>query len=64
MSVKRLALVSAVKQYFCGHNFEILHCFESQTEKARLAQSRRGMTAEREVAGSIPWAGPLIRVLK
>ena len=44
--------------------FEILHCFESQTEQAGLAQSVERMTAEREVAGSIPGAGPLLRVLK
>ena len=44
--------------------FEILHCFESQTEQAGLAQSVERMTAEREVAGSIPGAGPILRVLK
>ena len=42
--------------------FEIFHCFESQTEQAGLAQSVERMTAEREVAGSIPGAGPLLRV--
>ena len=44
--------------------FEILHCFESQTEQARLPQSVERMTAEREVARSIPGPGPLLRVLK
>ena len=29
-----------------------------------LAQSVEHLTAEREVAGAIPWAGPLLRVLK
>ena len=62
-SIKQLALVSAVKEYLCVH-FKILHCFESQTEQAGLAQSVERMTAEREVAGSIPGAGPLLRVLK
>ena len=42
--------------------FEILHCFESQTEQPGLAQSVERMTAEWEVAGSIPGAGPLLRV--
>ena len=42
--------------------FEILHCFESHTEQAGLAQSVERMTAEREVADSIPGAGPLLRV--
>ena len=31
---------------------------------AGLAQSVEGLTADREVAGSIPGAGPLLRVLK
>ena len=31
---------------------------------ARLAQSVERLTAEREVAGSITGAGPLLRVLK
>ena len=31
---------------------------------AGLAQSVEHLTAEREVAGSIPGAGPLLRVLK
>ena len=31
---------------------------------AGLAQSVERLTAEREVAGSIPGAGPLLRVLK
>ena len=44
--------------------FEMLHCFESQTEQAGLAQSVERMTAEREVASSIPGAGPLFSVLK
>ena len=44
--------------------FEIFHCFESQTEQAGLAQSVERMTAEREVAGSILGAGPILRVLK
>ena len=44
--------------------FEILHCFESQTEQAGLAQSVERMTAEREVAGSIPGPGLSLRVLK
>ena len=43
--------------------FEILHCFESQTEQAGLAQSVERMTAERGFAGSIPGAGPLLGVL-
>ena len=43
---------------------EILHCFESQTEQAGLAQSVERMTAEREVVGSVPGTGPLLRVLK
>ena len=42
--------------------FEIFHCFESQTEQAGLAQSVERMTAQREVAGSIPGASPLLRV--
>ena len=29
-----------------------------------LAQSLEGLTAEREVVGSIPGAGPILRVLK
>ena len=49
--------------FLCTY-FEFLHCFESQTEQAGLAQSGERMTAEREVAGSIPGAGPLLRVLK
>ena len=32
--------------------------------EAGLAQSVEGLTADREVAGSIPGAGPLLRVLK
>ena len=32
--------------------------------KAELAQSVERLTAEREVAGSIPEAGPILRVLK
>ena len=47
--------------FLCTY-FEILHCFESQTEQAGLAQSVERMTAEWEVAGSIPGAGPLLRV--
>ena len=31
---------------------------------AGIAQSAEGLTAEREVTGSIPGAGPLLRVLK
>ena len=31
---------------------------------ARLAQSVERLTAEREVAGSFPGAGPILRVLK
>ena len=50
--------------------------FDSQSKKktrrnksqvptvAGLAQSVERLTAEREVAGSIPGAGPLLRVLK
>ena len=49
--------------FLCTY-FKILHCFESQTEQAGLAQSVERMTAEREVAGSIPGTGPLLRVLK
>ena len=49
--------------FLCTY-FEILHCFESQTEQAGLAQSVERMTVEREVAGSIPGSGPLLRVLK
>ena len=49
--------------FLCTY-FEILHCFESQTEQAGLTQSVERMTAEREVAGSILGAGPLLRVLK
>ena len=47
--------------FLCTY-FEILHCFEFHTEQAGLAQSVERMTAEREVAGSIPGAGPLLRV--
>ena len=47
--------------FLCTY-FEILHCFESQTEHAGLAQLVEGMTAEQEVAGSIPVAGRLLRV--
>ena len=39
---------------------KFLHSFESQTEQAGLAQSVERMTAEREVAGSIRGAGPLL----
>ena len=49
--------------FLCTY-FEILHCFESQTEQAGLAQSVERMTAEREVVGSVPGTGPLLRVLK
>ena len=49
--------------FLCTY-FEISHCFESQTEEAGLAQSVERMTTEQEVAGSIPGAGPLLRVLK
>ena len=49
--------------FLCTY-FEILHRFESQTEQAGLAQSVERMTSEREVVGSIPGAGPLLRVLK
>ena len=31
---------------------------------AGLAQSVERLTAEREVAGSIPWTGPILKVLK
>ena len=31
---------------------------------AALAQSAESLTAEREVAGSIPGTGPILRVLK
>ena len=47
--------------FLCTY-FEILYCFESQTEQAGLAQSVGRMTAEGEVARSIPGAGPLLRV--
>ena len=47
--------------FLCTY-FKILHCFESQTEQAGLAQSVERMTAEWEVAGSIPGTGPLLRV--
>ena len=61
-----LDLRAGTRQYYKGvflcTYFEILHCFESQTEQAGLAQSVERMTAEREVAGSIPGAGPLLRV--
>ena len=59
--------VVGTRQFFKGvflcTYFEILHCFESQTEQAGLTQSVERMTAEREVAGSIPGPGPLLRVL-
>ena len=52
------------KGIFLWTYFEILHCFESQTEQTGLAQSVERMTAEREVVGLIPGAGPLLRVFK
>ena len=52
------------KAVFLWTYFEILHCFESQTEQAGLAQSVERMTAEREVAGLIPGPGLSLRVLK
>ena len=48
---------SVLQRSISGDIFEIFHCFESQTEQAGLAQSVERMTAEREVAGSIPGAG-------
>ena len=38
--------------------------FLSPLSAAELAQSVGRLTAEREVAGSIPGAGPILRVLK
>ena len=35
-----------------------------ETSVAGLAQSVERLTAEREVAGSIPGAGPILRVLE
>ena len=40
------------------------HICENHLTVAGLAQSVERLTAEREVAGSIPGAGPLLRVLK
>ena len=37
---------------------------QRKSSMAGLAQSVERLTAEREVAGSIPGAGPLLRVLK
>ena len=37
---------------------------QRKSSVAGLAQSVERLTAEREVAGSIPGAGPLLRVLK
>ena len=36
----------------------------NQVTAAALAQSVERLTAEREVAGSIPGTGPILRVLK
>ena len=38
--------------------------FRRYLTAAGLAQSVEHMTAEREVAGSIPSAGPILRILK
>ena len=39
-------------------------CLFKSVSAAGLAQSVERLTAEREVAGSIPGAGPILRVLK
>ena len=39
-------------------------CLFKSVSAAGLAQSVEPLTAEREVAGSIPGAGPILRVLK
>ena len=42
----------------------IIHLGSCMLTAAGLAQSVERLTAEREVAGSIPGAGPILRVLK
>ena len=37
---------------------------KKRKNRAGLAQSIERLTAERDVAGSIPWIGPVLRVLK
>ena len=50
---------------YTGYKHFIKVSFEMQFFTAvRLAQSVERLTAEREVVGSIPWAGPTLRVLK
>ena len=44
--------------------YNIKETYNTKVTAAVLAQSVERLTAEREVAGSIPGAGPLLRVLK
>ena len=46
------------------NNYILSYQWQDQLTVAGLAQSVERLTAEREVAGSIPGAGPLLRVLK
>ena len=43
---------------------DLRFCFWKMSILAGLSQSVERLTADREVAGSIPGAGPLLRVLK
>ena len=47
-----------------GHLLDNLWKLWMNGTAAGLAQSVERLTAEREVAGSIPGAGPILRVLK
>ena len=46
-----------------SYNF-LLNSFKKKRNRGRLVQSVERLTAERDVASSIPRAGPVLRVLK
>ena len=55
--------IKFVKAHLVFH-WCLYNIMEYQFDLAGLAQSVERLTAEREVTGSIPGAGPLLRVLK
>ena len=67
-SATPLLTIDEVEKSPASKDSQIRHVFRltytAGLTVAGLAQSVERLTAEREVAGSIPGAGPLLRVLK
>ena len=64
MQKRPLFLKSSFARYGLSEKIKIQNAIALFITAAGLAQSVERLTAEREVAGSIPGAGPILRVLK